>query len=279
MSNERSVIIEVRHEMRGEIIMLSLCRGRVRNSFVMASRWRWQMPHETMKLYTTPYLEQPRTPKHETLNPQLPKTPKQTRSLNKPSCPAPTLAPGIRRVTPSGTPLSRHAVGTRPVKFWNTRQRKRVADRTTDRRRRVFWHCSWCLLRESLGHLRAEALAFIPGGHRSHHRRCDKRILNRYVRWNSDGERSWIEYEPDPRHAELIVTSSSLGNAKGLTTLSVKKRVEEVLATLQQLDASQTRLYRSVVMTAAYLSQDRPDLSFSAKEVAIETCRNRPNSR
>ena len=27
------------------------------------------------------------------------------------------------------------------------------------------------------------------------------RILNRYVRWNSDGERSWIEYEPDLRHA------------------------------------------------------------------------------
>ena len=24
------------------------------------------------------------------------------------------------------------------------------------------------------------------------------RILNRYVRWNSDGERSWIEYEPGP---------------------------------------------------------------------------------
>ena len=28
-------------------------------------------------------------------------------------------------------------------------------------------------------------------------------IVNRYVRWNSDGERSWVEYEPDPRHAEL----------------------------------------------------------------------------
>ena len=25
------------------------------------------------------------------------------------------------------------------------------------------------------------------------------RILNRYVRWNSDGERSWIEYEPTTR--------------------------------------------------------------------------------
>ena len=35
------------------------------------------------------------------------------------------------------------------------------------------------------------------------------RILNRYVRWNSGGN-NWIEYEPDPRHAELIVNSLSL---------------------------------------------------------------------
>ena len=40
------------------------------------------------------------------------------------------------------------------------------------------------------------------------------RILNRYVRWNSDGERSWIEYAPDPRHAELIVMSLNLESAK-----------------------------------------------------------------
>ena len=33
------------------------------------------------------------------------------------------------------------------------------------------------------------------------------RILNRYVRWNSDGERNWIEHEPGPRHAKLIVKS------------------------------------------------------------------------
>ena len=39
----------------------------------------------------------------------------------------------------------------------------------------------------------------------------------------------------------------------------VKTRLEEVLA------ASQARLYRSVVLSAAYLSQDRPDFSLSAK--------------
>ena len=94
------------------------------------------------------------------------------------------------------------------------------------------------------------------------------RILNRYVRWNSDGERSLIEYEPDPRHAELIVNLLNLECAKGVTTPSVKKRLGEVLMTSPQLDALETRHYRSVVMRAAYLSQDRPDLSCSTKELA-----------
>ena len=94
------------------------------------------------------------------------------------------------------------------------------------------------------------------------------RILNRHVGWNSDGEKSWIEYEPDPRHAELSVKSLNLESAEGVTTPSVKKRLGEVLMTSPQLDASQTRNYRSVVLRAAYLSQDRPDLSHSKNELA-----------
>ena len=69
------------------------------------------------------------------------------------------------------------------------------------------------------------------------------RILNRYVRWKSDGGKNWMEYEPDPRHAEP-------GRAKGVTTPSVKKRLEDVLTTSPQLDALQTSKYRSVVMRA-----------------------------
>ena len=94
------------------------------------------------------------------------------------------------------------------------------------------------------------------------------RILNRYVRWKSDGGKNWMEYEPDPRHAELIVKSLNLQSAEGVTTPSVGGGLEEVLALSPQLDALQTRQYRSVVMRAAYLSQDRPDLSCSTKELA-----------
>ena len=72
------------------------------------------------------------------------------------------------------------------------------------------------------------------------------------MRGKSDGGKNWMEYEPDPRHAELIVKSLNLESAKGVTTPSVKKRLEDVLTTSPQLDALQTRKYRSVVMTAAY---------------------------
>ena len=92
--------------------------------------------------------------------------------------------------------------------------------------------------------------------------------VNRYVRWNSDGERNWIEYEPGTRHAELIVKLLNLESAKGVSTPSVNKRHEEVLATSSQLDALQTKQFRSVVMRAAYSSHDRPDLSYSTNELA-----------
>ena len=75
----------------------------------------------------------------------------------------------------------------------------------------------------------------------------------------------------NPRHAELTVKSLNLDSVKGVTTPSAKKRLEEVLALSPQLDALQTRHYRSVVMLAAYLSQDRPALSYSTKELARDT--------
>ena len=40
------------------------------------------------------------------------------------------------------------------------------------------------------------------------------RFLTRYVRWKSHGGKNWMEYEPDPRHAELIVQSLKLESAK-----------------------------------------------------------------
>ena len=52
-----------------------------------------------------------------------------------------------------------------------------------------------------------------------------------------------------------------------MTTPSVKKRLGEVLVTSPRLGALKTRQYRSVVMRATYLSQDRPDWSYSTEEL------------
>ena len=82
------------------------------------------------------------------------------------------------------------------------------------------------------------------------------RVLGRQVRWNSGSEWSWVEYEPDKRHAERIFKLLQLESARCMATLIVEKFLEEVTATFQPLDASRTRLYRNVVMRAAHLSQD-----------------------
>ena len=104
------------------------------------------------------------------------------------------------------------------------------------------------------------------------------RILNRYVCWNSDGGRSWVEYEPDPRHGELIVKSLNLESAKGVTTPSVKKRLEEVLMKSPQLDGLQTRQHRSVVMEQRICRRtDR--ICHTQRRTWRETCRNRQNNR
>ena len=95
------------------------------------------------------------------------------------------------------------------------------------------------------------------------------RILNRYVRWKSDGGRNWIEHEPDPRHAELIVKSLNLESAKGVTTPSVKKRLEEVLTTFPQLNALQTRQF----------CRRTGQICHTRRRNWHETCRNRRNNR
>ena len=46
-----------------------------------------------------------------------------------------------------------------------------------------------------------------------------------------------VGWSMDPRHAELFVKSLNLEKCEGVTTPSVKKRLEEVLTTSAQLDA------------------------------------------
>jgi hypothetical protein len=85
------------------------------------------------------------------------------------------------------------------------------------------------------------------------------RILNRVLRWSSTG----ITYEADPRHAELL--ARDLGaSGPAVTTAGVKPAKEEEE---KPLEGVAVRQYRSGAARANYLAQDRPDLSFAAKEL------------
>ncbi len=87
----------------------------------------------------------------------------------------------------------------------------------------------------------------------------DMRILNRIVRVTEDG----IEYEPDPRHAELIVEELKLQNAKAVATPGEKLTVTDS----PKLGAMEVTRYRSICARINYLAQDRADITYMGKEL------------
>ena len=92
-------------------------------------------------------------------------------------------------------------------------------------------------------------------------------VLNRIVTY--DHETGKVTYEADPRHAEMIIRQLNLENAKSVVTPSEKKKSSEVLASvgLPPVTAEQTTLYRSLVMRAQFLAQDRADIAETVKSL------------
>ena len=90
-------------------------------------------------------------------------------------------------------------------------------------------------------------------------------ILNRIVTWTKLG----IEYEPDQRHAEIIVDELGQRGKKAVVTPGVKagneKEEEQDEMDLDQGDAER---YRSAVARGNYLSQDRLDIKYAIKELS-----------
>jgi hypothetical protein len=79
-----------------------------------------------------------------------------------------------------------------------------------------------------------------------------------------------LEWEADPRHAEIVVETLGLMraiNSKELSSPGVERTLEEV-EQADALDPEHSALYRSLCMRINYLAQDRPDLQFTAKEMA-----------
>ena len=85
------------------------------------------------------------------------------------------------------------------------------------------------------------------------------RILNRILRWTATG----IDYEADPRHAELLARDLD-PPGPSVSTAGVKPAKEEEE---KPLAGMAVRQFRSGAARANYLAQDRADLSFAAKEL------------
>ena len=120
------------------------------------------------------------------------------------------------------------------------------------------------LLRSTYELKRLGTLGFDEGDDKEIH------FLNRLIRVGTHQGRQAVFLEPDRRHVDLLIRNLGLENAKGVDTPDLKKPVEQ-----QMLESKSTLLtkdlasmFRSSVMRAAYLSQDRPDLSHAVKNLS-----------
>ena len=94
-------------------------------------------------------------------------------------------------------------------------------------------------------------------------------ILNRVVRWTGGG----IEYEADPRQAEKLLEEFALdSNYNQVATPGIKPLPTQLQEDKPLSEAEHTR-FRAISARANYLSADRPDLQYAAKEI----CRHMSN--
>ena len=88
-------------------------------------------------------------------------------------------------------------------------------------------------------------------------------ILNRCVEWRSDG----IDYEADPRHAEIIIEERGVQNSSPVVTAGIKTSLipEEDDPVLKPDHATK---FRRVIARGNLLCQDRMDIQYATKEIA-----------
>ena len=84
------------------------------------------------------------------------------------------------------------------------------------------------------------------------------------MRWTDGG----VEYEADPRQGERLLESLELNGegCKATATPGLKPLVESLMED-KALDAEGHTVFRAMAARANYLSADRIDLQFAAKEV------------
>ena len=100
----------------------------------------------------------------------------------------------------------------------------------------------------------------------------DKEVgfLNRLLRFTGTAAEPHMELEADPKHARSIIEQLGLRGAKAAATPAVKMTQDDAREQLEAepLPAADATRYRSVVMRAAYMAQDRPDLAEAVKSLS-----------
>ena len=89
------------------------------------------------------------------------------------------------------------------------------------------------------------------------------RVLNRIVRWTSDG---W-EIEPDQRHADIIVHELQLHESRAVSTPGEPEARHEEEENEKPLSPSMASQYRALSARANYLAADRTDIMYAVKGI------------
>ena len=90
------------------------------------------------------------------------------------------------------------------------------------------------------------------------------RVLDRIIRWTRTG----LEYEPDQRHADGIISELELETCKSVSTLRVQESVSATRAMIVEgveMDDKEARRFRALAARLNYLAGYRPDLLFASK--------------
>ena len=77
-----------------------------------------------------------------------------------------------------------------------------------------------------------------------------------------------VEYEADPRHAEIVISDLGLKEAKGVVAPGNKEEGTTSADHEDKLAPIKATEYRAITARLNYLSPDRPDISFAVKELA-----------
>ena len=88
------------------------------------------------------------------------------------------------------------------------------------------------------------------------------RVLNRFARWTEAG----LVYECDPRHLEKLFLELGLTGSKPVCTPGVKPSMDQPNADEAIPDNKVTHI-RGLAARSIFLSADKPDCQFSAKDV------------